>query len=181
VQGGTAQTDRGVGAHAKHLLTGTLGRPVRCQECHAVPSTLTQAGHFDTKLPAEVTMNDTLSRLVTGDGRLHPSPTWDGTTCANTYCHGNWLLQKSTSAYPWIYDPADSVMVGGSFAPAWTGGSAEAGCGTCHGLPPQGHTALLGACVNCHSDVVDASMHIIDPSKHINGKIDVLTQEFPMR
>ncbi len=180
VLGDTAQTYRGVGAHQKHLLTGDLGKPLKCQECHVVPATLNQAGHIDTKLPAEVAMTDTLAGLVTGDGAVHPSPAWNGTTCTNTYCHGNWMLQKNTSAYPWIYNPTDSVMVGAAYAPVWTGGSAQAACGTCHGLPPQGHTALLGACVNCHSDVVDANMQIIDQSKHINGKIDVLTVEVPM-
>lgn len=180
VQGASSPTDRGVGAHAKHLLTGTFGRLLKCQECHVVPSTFTQAGHVDTKLPAEVPMSDTLSRLVTGDGTVHPSPLWNGTTCANTYCHGNWKLNKATSPYPWIYNGTDSVIAGASFSPAWTGGSAEAACGTCHGLPPQGHSGVFNQCT-CHSEVVDASMHIIDPSKHINGKINVLTQEFPMR
>ncbi len=180
VLGDTSQAYRGVGAHQKHLLTGTLGKPLKCQECHAVPATLFQAGHIDTKLPAEAVLNDTLSRLVTGDGTLRPSPAWNGTSCGSTYCHGNWKLQKSTSAFPWIYDTTDSVMVGEAFAPVWIGGSAQAACGTCHGLPPRGHTTVLGACVNCHSDVVDANMQIIDPSKHINGKINVLTQELPM-
>ncbi len=184
VLGDTAQTYVGVGAHEKHLRTGTLGLPLKCQECHVVPATLTQPGHIDTKLPAEVVMQDTLAGLVTGNGAVHPVPSWNGIafTCASTYCHGNWMLKKSTSAYPWIYNPTDSVMVGNmANAPVWTGGSAQAACGTCHGLPPQGHTAALGACVNCHSDVVDANMQIIDQSKHINGKIDVLTVELPMR
>jgi predicted CxxxxCH...CXXCH cytochrome family protein len=126
-------------------------------------------------------MNDTLAPLVTGDGTLRPSPAWNGTTCSNTYCHGNWKLRKATSAYQFVYNATDSVMVGAAYAPAWTGGSAQAACGTCHGLPPQGHTAAFGACVNCHSDVVGASMQIINPAKHMNGKINALTVELPMR
>jgi len=181
VQGDTLQTYRGVGAHAKHLVTAAVGRPVRCQECHVVPTTLRQAGHIDSQLPAEVAMNDTLAPLVTGDGTLRPSPAWNGTTCSNTYCHGNWKLRKATSAYQFVYNATDSVMVGAAYAPAWTGGSAQAACGTCHGLPPQGHTAAFGACVNCHSDVVGASMQIINPAKHMNGKINALTVELPMR
>lgn len=177
VLGDTLQTYRGVGAHAKHLLTGTLGKLLKCQECHVVPSALAQTGHIDTKLPAEVVMNDTLARLVTGDGTVLPSPAWDGSTCSSTYCHGTWKLRKATSAYAWIY--TDSVMVGAAFTPAWTGGSAQAACGTCHGLPPQGHSAVILQCYACHDDV-NESMQIIDPEKHINGKIDVLTAEPPM-
>ena len=180
VLGDTAQTYRGVGAHQKHLLTGTLGKSLKCQECHRVPSTFSQPGHIDTKLPAEVAMNDTLSRLVTGDGSVHPSPVWNGTTCANTYCHGNWKLLKSSSQFPGYYNATDTAIVGAAFSPAWTGGSTEAACGSCHGLPPKGHTGVFNQCA-CHSDVVDASMHIIDPSKHMNGKINVLTVELPMR
>ena len=180
VRGETSQTYRGVGAHAKHLLAATFGRVVRCQECHVVPAALAQAGHIDTQLPAEVVMNDTLARLVTGDGTLRPSPSWDGTSCSNTYCHGNWKLRKATSAYPWIYNSTDSVMLGAVYTPAWTGGSGQAACGTCHGLPPQGHSTVIMACYACHDDVNEA-MQIVDPSRHINGKIDVLTQQIPMR
>ena len=180
VQGDTARTVRGVGAHAAHF-GGFLGKELKCQECHAVPATLTQAGHINTALPAEVVMNDTLARLVTGDGTLHPAPAWNGTTCGNTYCHGTWKLRKATSSYAFVYNAADSVMVGGAFSPSWTGGSAEAACGTCHGLPPQGHSAAFGACSNCHSDVVNASMEIINPARHMNGKINALTVEIPMR
>jgi predicted CxxxxCH...CXXCH cytochrome family protein len=180
VLGDTAQTYRGVGAHAKHLLTGSLGKAVKCQECHVVPVALTQAGHITDKLPAEVVMNDTLARLVTADGAVRPSPMWDGTQCSNTYCHGTWKLRKATSAYPWMYNTADSVMVGSGYSPVWTGGSSQTACGSCHGLPPQGHITSLGQCVNCHSDVVDASMNIIDPARHMNGMIDVLTVEIPM-
>jgi hypothetical protein len=180
VLGETEATSRAVGAHAKHLLTGTVGKTVRCQECHLVPATLLQAGHINDKLPADVIMNDTLGRLVTGDGTLRPSPSWNGTSCGNTYCHGNWKLRKATSQYQWIYNSTDSVMVGAAYAPVWTGGSAQAACGTCHGLPPQGHSTAIMACYACHDDVNEA-MQIVDPSRHINGKIDVLTQQIPMR
>jgi hypothetical protein len=185
VLGETSPTVRGVGAHAPHLSTTGTGKSLKCQECHLVPATLFAPGHIDNmtvSTPHKVTMADTLARLVTGDGTLRPNPAFDGTSCGGTYCHGNWKLRKATSAYAFIYGPTDSVMVG-SFAnaPVWTGQSAEAACGTCHGLPPQGHATTFGPCANCHTDVVNASMQIIDPTKHINGKINALGQELPMR
>ncbi len=185
VLGQTAPTVRGVGAHATHLDTTGLGKGVECQECHVVPATLFAAGHVDNmtvSAPHMVTMAGTLGRLVTGDGTLRPAPAFNGTSCSGTYCHGNWKLRKATSTNQFIYNATDSIMVGAiANAPVWTGQSAQAACGTCHGLPPQGHSAAFGACANCHGDVVNASMQIINPAKHMNGKINALTQELPMR
>jgi hypothetical protein len=70
------------------------------------------------------------------------------------------------------------VIVGGNASPVWT---ASAACGTCHGLPPTGHTAAtLTTCVNCHSGMIDATGTITDKTKHVNGKINVFGQERPM-
>jgi predicted CxxxxCH...CXXCH cytochrome family protein len=178
VLGVTDPTARGVGAHQKHLVTGTFGKGLKCQECHAVPSQLTSAGHLGT-LPAEVMFSDTLARLMSGNGSLVPNPSYDPATlkCSNSFCHGNWKIRKATSQSQFAY--ADSVMVGANFAPAWTGGSAAAACGTCHGLPPKGHIVLaISSCGTCHVGVVDNNAQIVDKSKHINGKINVFGQEY---
>ena len=47
----------------------------------------------------------------------------------------------------------------------------EVVCGTCHGLPPIGHTNFggLNTCANCHIGVVNAQGQIIDKTKHMNG------------
>lgn len=182
VAGDTASTVRGVGAHQRHLLTEKIGKAVKCQECHKVPSQLFATGHVDTQAPAEVVFTDTLARLVTGSGILVPNPSYDNGSlkCANTYCHGNWKLRKAASQLSFYY--SDSVMVGSNASPVWTGGSASAACGSCHGLPPSGHLAVpLTACGGCHRGVVNAQGAIIDPTKHVNGKINVFDAERPLQ
>lgn len=57
LSGATDATDPGVGAHMRHLdatLVGRIGKPVRCEQCHAVPTSITSAGHIDTSAPADV-------------------------------------------------------------------------------------------------------------------------------
>lgn len=180
VLGDTVTTVSGVGAHAKHLISGLVGKLLKCRECHNVPSVWNAPGHLDSPLPADVVMNDTLANLVTGDGTNRPAPAYVGGKCNNTYCHGNWALRKASSPYAFVY--SDSVITGAKYSPQWTGGSVEAVCGSCHGLPPQGHRDLTPVpCSNCHGEVVDANYKIIDPTKHINGKINLDGVEFNMR
>jgi hypothetical protein len=179
VLGDSLTTTRAVGAHAKHLVSGTLGKRLKCAECHQVPATLSTSGHIDTQLPAEVSFNDTLAGLKTGSGSYVPVPVYSATTlsCSGTYCHGNWQMKKSTSLYQYIF--TDSVMTGNvTNVATWTGGASEASCSSCHGLPPTGHMAFpLTACVNCHSSVVNGSGQIINQSLHINGKANTVYGE----
>jgi hypothetical protein len=180
VQGSTDPANRGVGAHQKHLKTGLLGNLVKCQECHTVPSQLSSPGHLGT-LPAEVVFNDTLARLKTGSGTNIPNPTYDPSTlkCNNTFCHGNWKLKKATATSQNQFIYTDSVMVGANFSPVWTGGSTQAACGSCHGIPPQGHLALpVSTCGQCHAGIVSSDGQITDKAKHMNGKINVFGQEY---
>jgi len=178
VLGDSLESAKGVGSHRKHLATGSLGKTVKCQECHAAYTQTLVTGHLDTQLPAEVVFTDTLARLKTADGTYAPSPSYSASTlkCSNTYCHGDWKMRKSSSSYPFVF--TDSVIVGAKYSPLWTGGASEATCGSCHGLPPVGHTAApLTGCVTCHADVVNASGNIIDKTKHINGKINAFGTE----
>jgi predicted CxxxxCH...CXXCH cytochrome family protein len=198
VAGDTSATSPGVGAHQKHLLTGTNGKSVKCQECHTVPNKWTDPGHIPvvtivTALhgpsrvsdAAIVVFKDTLANLVTGNGSVAPHPAFDpGTTkCSNTYCHGNWLLRKSSapSIAQLVYKDTATVMVGASASPAWTAGSAEGQCYSCHGIAPNKYTPVghedyaLSACSICHGDVVDASGKILNRGKHMNGVIDLVS------
>ena len=186
---GTASSAPGIGAHAKHVLGGSLAPKVWCYECHTVPTSVYTAGHVDSDLPAEVPMNGPLARTAS-DG-IDPVPAHDfGTlTCANTYCHGNWRTRKSDSPNQFAY--MDSVMTGANASPIWTGGSGEAKCGTCHHtIPdppaaadslmyiPQGHIPQPNiSCGNCHLGVVDDEGKIADRTLHINGKINVFGLE----
>jgi predicted CxxxxCH...CXXCH cytochrome family protein len=108
------------------------------------------------------------------------SPHYDfqANTCDNVYCHGNWLLNKTDSPNQWGY--SGEIMFGNNFSPVWTGGGAEIECGTCHGLPPQGHiSADLDACGGCHSNIVSPDGTIADKARHINGRINILGTERP--
>jgi predicted CxxxxCH...CXXCH cytochrome family protein len=79
--------------------------------------------------------------------------------CRNVYCHGNFSN-------------------GNNYAAKWTGGAVEAKCGSCHGDPATGNPLpksphpQMDNCSTCHAGVVDAGRNIIDPSKHINGKLN---------
>ena len=187
LSGNTAKTFRGVGAHQIHFLGSTLASAMFCNECHVVPGPIYAAGHIDGTPNAEVVMNNPLARTVTNErgtadwdstlALFTPNPTYNASqfTCASTYCHGNFKNGNPT------------------FAPVWTDASgAQMACGTCHGdvtkpttlekaLPKTasegGTHPQSTSCSACHSGVVDATGKILDPTKHINGKLNVFGQE----
>ncbi|HMK38314.1 MAG TPA: hypothetical protein VK569_03170 [Bacteroidota bacterium] len=202
VAGDTSTAAPGVGAHQKHLVSGTTGKSVKCQECHVVPASWSDPGHIsrptyiasqyaralvprgDRTVTANVVFHDTLANLVTGNGSRVPKPVFDPATakCAGTYCHGNWLLLKSSapSVAQGVYKDTATVMVGASASPAFTAGSAEGKCYSCHGQSPSKYTPVghidyaLSACSTCHGDVVDGNGNILNRAKHMNGVIDVI-------
>jgi hypothetical protein len=150
-----------------------------------VPTTVYEYGHItDSTAGVEVRLtNDPLSKLTTGGGTYVIAPSFDSATakCNSTFCHGNWKSRKIDADPGVAYIFTDSMMVGENYSPVWTAGSAQAGCGTCHGLPPKGHLQplALSACGNsgCHPGIVDASGKIVDRTKHMNGKINARNSE----
>jgi predicted CxxxxCH...CXXCH cytochrome family protein len=135
---------------------------------------------------AIVLFKDTLANLVTGNGSLVPKPAFDPATskCANTYCHGNWLLRKSSAPAiaQGVYEDTATVMVGAKASPAWTAGSAEGQCYSCHGIEPNKFTPVghisdykLESCSLCHGDVTDGNGNILNRGKHMNGVIDLVS------
>jgi predicted CxxxxCH...CXXCH cytochrome family protein len=152
-KGNTETSERGVGAHQSHLTAGTLSDVVPCGECHVIPEATTDAGHIDEG-PAEVVFGS-FSR--TGGA----TPAWNGTSCANTYCHNP--------------DPADTEAK--ATAPQWTSvDGSQLACDSCHGNPPADHT-FPGAsdCQACHSGTVagpDPGV-ITDKTRHINGVVNL--------
>ncbi len=192
LNGDTLTTDPGVGAHQAHVTTGVDGGNVACQECHNVPARVTDPGHIGTPpVHATVAFNGPLSSLVTGNGTSVPVPVYDPVAhqCSSTFCHGTWkLVVDSSKGEPYTRFYTDTVMLGGSFAPVWTGGAAQATCGsTCHGVPPTGHQIFdVTQCYNCHytdtpGDLIDRSGKIVDHSRHVDGKIQVFSTESPFR
>jgi predicted CxxxxCH...CXXCH cytochrome family protein len=182
LSGNTARTSRGVGAHQIHLMGSSIASTLSCKECHTVPGSVYDPGHIDGDNRAEVPMNGALARTVTNEPSTEdyastlptttPSPSYDFAqfSCANTYCHGNFKN-------------------GNNATPVWNStSSAQAACGTCHGdvskttlaekaLPKSlsngGTHPDETECYLCHDGVVDANLNFINPSKHIDGKVNV--------
>ncbi len=138
----------GVGAHSAHLADPPFSRSVACTECHAVPGTLDAEGHIDTPWPAEVQWGP----LAAQDGAAE---LWSHTAATCTvYCHG-------------------ASLSGGALAtPAWTGGPSQAGCGSCHGMPPPPPHPPTGACGDCHAPSASGN-RVADPLLHIDGVVQL--------
>lgn len=184
IAGDTSESVRGVGAHQFHLNTAfmDLSEPVACNSCHNAPSSAYVPGHFDSPLPAPVAFVNPLAKIPSGGST--PAPSYDSQSlrCSNTFCHGNWQLQKSASPYKFVF--TDSLISGANFSPQWTGGDSQDACGTCHGLPPTGHQNFgtdVATCTSCHYLDPKKQSGPLDQSIHINGKIDLYGQEYSFR
>ncbi|MEJ2195827.1 MAG: CxxxxCH/CxxCH domain-containing protein [Ignavibacteriaceae bacterium] len=167
-KGNVSSDSRGVGAHVAHLYQNDLGKQIPCSTCHIVPQNYFDPGHaVDDPLPAEVIF----SPLAVYNIADNPMYDYSTATCSDTYCHGNWAFSSDSSSNPFAY--VDSVMTGNNKSVVWNQvGTGQADCGTCHNLPPTGHLDHP-ACGTCHPGVVDDAGNIINPEKHIDGKINV--------
>lgn len=175
INGNTSTSERGVGAHQIHLKGGEVGRNLTCTECHNIPGGVYTPGHVDSELPAEVFIHNPRANLITNDPSTSeydqnlplfvPDPTYDPAdlTCSNTYCHGYFKNGNLDNKSVWT-NPATSA------------------CGSCHGnaTSPLPKTQSEGGshpgssnCSNCHGGVVDANLNIINPSKHIDGLLNL--------
>ncbi|MBT8377957.1 MAG: hypothetical protein KJN64_01865 [Ignavibacteria bacterium] len=167
----TSTDSVGVGAHVKHLYDNQIGKDIPCETCHKVPQQVYEAGHVDTELPAEIIFGD--KAII----NLGINSSYDATTatCSNTYCHGNWEFFRDSSANQFAYN--SDRMIGNNQSVVWNVvDGTQAGCGSCHNLPPDGHSnAQISACGGCHSGIVDVNGEIVDSLryKHINGEINV--------
>ncbi|MGE5399086.1 MAG: CxxxxCH/CxxCH domain c-type cytochrome [Ignavibacteriales bacterium] len=172
--GNTQTTARGVGAHTSHLYSTALSKAVECQECHVVPTAVYQPGHINNSV-----------EIVFGTftkAKALSTPVYNSAdqTCANTYCHGNFAFSKDSAAVQDQYIFTGTTITGNNFTPQWVKvDGSQKQCGTCHGLPPQGHLGVgvftLTSCggSGCHFGVVDESGKIIDQNKHINASVNV--------
>jgi predicted CxxxxCH...CXXCH cytochrome family protein len=150
IAGNTATSEPGVGAHASHMATSTWHKKVECSACHTVPVGVTDIGHVDTPLPAEVTFSG-----IAGAAR------WDGTTCSGSYCHGAGMGGGTAKSPTW-------TLVDGS----------QSQCGSCHGAPPPAPHPTSTDCGQCHSSMIPGQgMTIAYPELHIDGKVDVNTDQ----
>ena len=172
--GDTANTDPEVGAHIAHLTSPlNYSADVACAACHSTTvanitaagtykAKVTAVGHYDTALPAELTF----SGMASNNGA---TPSYDGAACSNTYCHDAAFIgsgqsngQAGTIPHPtW----ADAAMFNGTVSD----------CDNCHGYPPSpanGHPND-NDCSSCHLNVVAADNAFTDPSKHVNGTVEI--------
>lgn len=166
--GSSNTTSKGVGAHDKHLFTAIISSKIQCSICHSVPQTLNAAGHLDGTLPAEVI----LTGLAVSNTAANASYNYTNFTCSNSYCHGKFEFLKTGAAANLQFAYSADKMEGNNRTVQWNKvDGSEAACGTCHGLPPVGHTDFggLNTCANCHTGIVDAQGNIIDKTKHMNG------------
>ncbi|MBI5501298.1 MAG: CxxxxCH/CxxCH domain-containing protein [Deltaproteobacteria bacterium] len=149
LEGRSDTSFRGVGAHRSHLALGSpWRRDLACPECHLVPSTMDTPGHLDSAAPAELVWGE----LATAGGT---EPAWDGSRCANVYCHGA------------------SLSGGSGTSPTWTTvDGTQAACGTCHGLPPSTPHPPAPDCNHCHPSVAGPGPTIVGPAFHVNGRTD---------
>jgi predicted CxxxxCH...CXXCH cytochrome family protein len=136
--GDSLATDAQVGAHQIHL-NPTMSKVVACVACHVVPAAITDAGHIDSALPAELTFSGLALGGLDGQAAVAPAG------CATTYCHDG-----AASKNGWD---------GGTLAPTWTDTSfvsgAAADCDNCHGYPPPAAHPANSDCSVCH-DVLNA-------------------------
>lgn len=149
--GNTARTARGVGAHQEQLGTSTWHREIACSSCHTVPTTADAPGHRDGDDVAELTFDS-----------LNPAGVYTSstTTCSSQYCHGNGRASNGTISW----------LAAGPLA-----------CAACHATNGTGmsgdHRRHIVEenmrCSQCHGDVVDANMGVINAALHVNGAREV--------
>ncbi len=172
--GATATSTLGVGAHEAHLVGNGAGNtprwrstPIACIECHALPSSDTDTSH------ATGTGTST-ARATIAWGNLAAATTFETKTaayaqptCSSTYCHNP--KNGDTAATPVVQVKA----------PAWNGVTAQAQCGSCHGLPPSGTSHPANAlCGSCHpgytatAPTAASAIAAVNALSHINGNLD---------
>jgi predicted CxxxxCH...CXXCH cytochrome family protein len=158
---------RGVGAHANHLYENTIGARTPCGSCHNVPSHLYDENHLNGTEHAEVILKGR-SVLFGAHNAVYDYATG---SCANTYCHGNFEFHRDSAVAENRFAYISDKIIGANKTVSWTNvGQGEAECGSCHGLPPEGHILVPeNSCYSCHQGVVDEFNNIIDITKHING------------
>jgi predicted CxxxxCH...CXXCH cytochrome family protein len=151
------------GSHASHAV---LNVGDTCGACHSglglgTVDHLNRARLRASSLQPGAAVFGTLART----GGLTPSFAPASGSCLATYCHG-------------------ASLVGGSnTAPRWGQVGYLQGCGTCHGFPPAitAHTGFTSAtpCAGCHTHVNATNTGFSDPTKHINGVVDVTAGAAP--
>jgi len=157
--GATATTARGVGAHAAHVNGSRWSNGFACTECHTIPGQLVHAdGVVNMAFGPIANATDGNSPIT--------NTTWNGNTCATSWCHGAGRANGNSQ-----------VFDGTNETPVWTGGAAQADCGTCHAgtqalrTPGSIHyTHRTAACSDCHGAGYGEAA--VNRTTHVNGTIE---------
>jgi len=157
LRGEMTTDEAAVGAHTIHLDGGSVADGFACNQCHLVPSVLTDPGHWAVDSVAELTWGP----LAGAASQWNPATL----RCSNVYCHGNF-----TGGYA-------------ANSPLWTV-HGQAGCGSCHdvGARPQDlsgrhedHVVEENVqCYQCHATTVNSGLSIIGTSVHVDGQKTVV-------
>ncbi|MCB9683153.1 MAG: hypothetical protein H6733_16935 [Alphaproteobacteria bacterium] len=144
-------------AHATHVAVGD--HPTwTCDTCHPVVTDLLDPGHVRDDTPGAAEVDFTAG--------TSPNARWDGTSCSDSWCHGN-----------------------GQIDGAVLDGLTPLSCDGCHGttqtrwadLSPVHSDHLLGdptiSCTSCHAHVVDALGDVVGPDLHVDGALEVAFAE----
>jgi len=152
VHGESTTSSPAVGAHQAHLASGARSRAVVCSDCHLVPKSPLDPGHIDTPLPAEVTFSGVASAFG-------GAPSYANGTCSEVSCHGGKFTGTHRSG-------------GSNVSPVWTKvDGTQAGCGSCHGLPPPAPHPYQNDCSACHEDLAADNVHFKHPELHVDGVV----------
>lgn len=137
--------------HTVHV-TRTIHAPFDCEQCHAKPQDALTPGHlFDDDTPGRAE--------VAFAGGLSPQGAWDGNgTCSNVYCHGNGRQNGDAT----VGEQRTCQMC---HADATLGGEHGEHLGSDDGPPI--------VCADCHADVVDTALAIVEPALHVDGEVSV--------
>jgi len=176
VGGALDTSDRGVGAHEKHLLGGPLSPAISCNQCHPTVTNTDHAavgaavnGHVVDVVFGPLATNLGTSwptwnggpRYDASGNRLGCGPTGGDCTCSAVYCHGDGLSGGENPKPSWIGGPGE---IGGP------GGAAT--CRSCHGNPPPSpHVARLD-CGTCHAGYTSSTVNL---ASHVDGVLDATT------
>jgi predicted CxxxxCH...CXXCH cytochrome family protein len=152
LDGATARTDAGVGAHAAHQGVSAWHREIACASCHKVPATTVDADHIGATPDNRAELRfDSLNPMG--------AYTFAQARCSNLYCHGNG--RRNNGQVNW-------TTVG------------TLNCDACHrtnGDNMSGehrkHLQKGVQCVGCHIAVVRLDRTFVDPNLHINGAHEV--------
>lgn len=164
LNGDTASTTLGVGAHMTHLYYNQYSEFVGCGECHIPVKNVYDSTHIDGDGIAEITFGPLAKKTI--GGGVTANPVWNRTTatCSNVYCHGQFKGGNLNNVFEWKV-PGRVV------------------CGSCHGNPVTGNPSPNNPphsvnnwtrtdCFTCHYAVIDSTGTIIAPDKHINGVVN---------